>query len=152
MYTALLASKLPCPIERYTWTKDHVCPKSLFPRAVTSNPTNIIPMPKRLNHARGNLKFTDKWNGGVIKYACDACPHPGYCRGAGVVSGSGFMPPDVFKGEIARSVLMSIAKYPKMSEKISDEVLDYETAIKWDRLYPATDQRLVDGDLPIGPF
>ena len=48
----------------------------------------------------------------------------------------GVVPPDAFKGPIARSVLRSIDKFPKFAEKISNEVLDYDLAIEWDRQFP----------------
>jgi endonuclease I len=105
---------------------------------IANRPTNIIPFPTRLNNARGNKKYTNKWEDGYLVYTCSQCPHPGFCAGAAVISPNGFMPPDVFKGPVARSVLKSIEEYPKFADKISNEVLDYDLAIEWDRRYPLT--------------
>jgi endonuclease I len=136
VWTSFLASKLPCPMNSYTWSKEHCLPKSLFPPVVVNRKHNIIPLPTKINNSRGNRKYTGKWEDGHLVYACKQCPHPGFCAGAGVMSPSGFMPPEVFKGPVARSVLKSIESFPKMAEKISEEVLDYGTAIEWDRRYP----------------
>jgi endonuclease I len=103
---------------------------------VVNNPDNIIPFPRRLNNARGNRKYIDKINDGYLVYSCDSCPNPGFCSGAGFISASGFVPPESLKGPVARSVLKGIMKHPKFTEKISDEVLDYDLAIQWDRQYP----------------
>lgn len=136
VWTSYLASKLPCPLSSLMWSKEHVLPKSLFPPVIVNKPYNIIPLPTKINNARRSLRYTNKWEDGYLVYACKHCPHPGFCAGAGVISPSGFMPPDVFKGPIARSVLKGIENYPKLTEKISQEVLDYDLAIEWDRRYP----------------
>lgn len=135
-FTSWLASRMPCHPIYLTWTKEHVLPKSLFPKVITSDPRNIVPMPKELNQARGNRAFTEQWENGYLKYACKDCPHPGFCRGAAVISPQGVHPPTLFKGIIARSVLHSVGKYPKFAEKINEEVLSLDTAIKWDSMYP----------------
>lgn len=136
LWTAYLASKLPCPLSGYSVSREHVIPKSLFPPVVTNRSQNIIPMPRRLNNIRGNRKYTENWKDGYLVYSCDSCPSPGFCRGAGVVSPEGFVPPESLKGVIARSVLKSIEEFPSFAEKIDSEVLDYNTAIKWDREHP----------------
>lgn len=138
VWTSYLASRLPCPLSTYTFSREHVLPKSLFPRVITSDPDNIIPMPTKLNNARGNRPFTNKWQDGYLVHGCVGCPHVGFCRGASVIGENGVVPPDAYKGPIARSVLKMIENYPKFSEKISDEVLDYDTAIEWDRRHPMT--------------
>lgn len=138
LFTNYLALRLPCPMSSYTWSREHIVPRSLFPRVVTENPDNIIPMPTKLNNARGNRKYTNRWEDGYMVYACKSCPYPGFCAGAGVISPEGFMPPDNLKGPIARSVLKSIEKFPKLAAKINNEVLDYDTAIQWDRQFPMT--------------
>jgi endonuclease I len=50
------------------------------------------------------------------------------------------MPPDVFKGPIARSVLKNIDKFPSLAKQLDEEVLDYDLAIEWDRRYPMSVQ------------
>lgn len=138
VWTSYLASKLPCPLSSLSWSKEHCLPKSLFPPAIVNRRDNIIPLPVKINNARGNRRYTNKWEDGYLVYSCPSCPHPGFCAGSGVISPNGFVPPDVFKGPVARSVLNSIEHFPKFAEKINDEVLNYDTAIEWDRRYPMT--------------
>lgn len=135
-WTSYLASRIPCPLPSYTFTREHVLPKSRFPRVVVEDPRNIIPMPKTLNHARGNGPYTAESLDGCMVYACKSCPVPGYCRGSGVLSPEGFNPPDVLKGPVARSVLYSVAKHPHFADKIDKEVLSINTAIDWDSKFP----------------
>lgn len=137
VWTSFLASRMPCPLGGYSWTKEHVAPKSLFPPIVAKSPENIIPFPAKLNHGRGNRKYTSKWDeDGYLLYACQYCPHPGYCRGAAIVTKDGVVPPDPFKGPIARSVLKTVERFPKYATLLNDDVLDYNTAMEWDRRYP----------------
>lgn len=136
LWTSYLASKLPCPMSMYSFSREHVLPRSLFPPVVTDRPDNIIPLPSKINNARGNRPYTSKWRDGRLVYACEGCVSAGFCPGAAVVSESGVSPPEPFKGPIARSVLKSIDRFPKFAEKIDSEVLSYDTAIEWDRLYP----------------
>lgn len=140
VWTSFLASRLPCPISMYSFSKDHVLPKSLFPRVIVEDPQNIIPLPTKINNSRGNRPYTNKWRDGYMVYGCNGCPNAGFCQGAGVMTEKGMMPPKPFKGPIARSVLKMIEKYPKFAEKINDEVLDYNVAREWDRMYPMTVQ------------
>jgi endonuclease I len=113
-------------------------PKSLFPRVVTENPNNIIPLPTKINNARGNRPYTNKIEGGYLVYTCKSCPYPGFCQGAAVMSEKGMVPPNQFKGAIARSVLKGVDKFPAFAEKIQNEVLDLDIAIEWDRRFPMT--------------
>lgn len=136
LWTTYLASTLPCPPPSYTFTREHVLPKSLFPRVVTSNHDNIIPLPSSLNNARGNRKYTNRIDGGYLAYACKSCPTAGFCSGAMVITEEGVVPPDVFKGPIARSVLRSVDKYPQFAKDIDRLVLDLETATEWNRRFP----------------
>jgi hypothetical protein len=136
VWTSFLASKLPCPLESYTWSKEHVLPKSLFPQVMVNNRDNIIPLPTKINNGRGNRKYTNKFQDGHIVYTCTKCPFPGYCRGAAIIGPDGVILPEPFRGPVARSVLRSIEKFPKFAEKISKEVLDYDVAIELDRRYP----------------
>lgn len=136
VWTSYLASRLPCPIPAYTFTREHVLPKSLFPRVVVEDPRNIVPMPQKLNHARGNAPYTADFRDGYMVYGCQSCPMPGYCRGCGVQNPDGFNPPDVLKGPIARSVLHAVGKYPRFAHKIDKEVLRIDTAIDWDSKFP----------------
>lgn len=137
VFTGYLASKLPCHPHYLTWSREHVFPKSIIPnRNVTEDPRNIIPMPNNINHARSNYPYTEMWKGGYLRYSCSNCPHPGFCRASMIISPDGAHPPDVFKGPIARSVLYSVGKHPKLSEVIDSKVLDLNTAIQWDRNFP----------------
>lgn len=136
-FIGYLASKLPCPPRSLTWSREHVIPKSIIPnRIVTEDPRNILPMPKPINNARSNMPYTEEWKDGYLKYSCPSCPHPGFCRGAMLLSPKGAFPPDLWKGPIARSVLYSVGKHPKLTETIHKQVLDLNTAIKWDRMFP----------------
>ena len=136
VWTSFLATRLPCPPQSYTWSREHVLPKSLFPPAVTNTKHNIIPLPTMINQSRGNKAYHRQWEDGRMVYTCKSCPTPGFCQGAAVITSKGMLPPPPFRGPIARSVLKSIELFPKFAEKIDTEVLDYETAILWDRLYP----------------
>lgn len=138
VWTSFLASRLPCPLNCLSWSKEHVAPKSLFPPVIVNHKDNIIPFPVRLNNARGNRPYTNTINGGYLAYSCAGCPNPGFCRGAAIITKDGVVPPDVFKGPVARSVLKNIENFPKFAEKINEEVLDYDLAIEWDRRYPIT--------------
>jgi endonuclease I len=150
VWTSYLASRLPCPLPAYTFTKEHVLPKSLFPRVVVDDPRNIIPMPKALNNGRSNFPYTAEWQDGSTVYACGSCPMPGYCRGGGVLSTGGFHPPDVLKGPVARSVLYSVGKHPRFASKIDKEVLRIDTAIEWDSKFPMSNaERLYVNSLNI---
>ena len=135
-WTSYLASRLPCPLPAYTFSKEHVLPKSLFPRVVVEDPRNIIPMPTKLNNARSNFPYSADWRDGHVVYACKSCPLPGYCRGAMIQNPTGFNPPDALKGPVARSVLYSVGKYPRFAQKIDKEVLRIDTAIDWDSRFP----------------
>ena len=135
-WTSYLASRLPCPIPSYTFSKDHVAPKSLFPKVVVDDPRNIVPMPTKLNNVRGNRPFTADWQDGYMVYSCKSCPCVGPCRGAAVLSTSGLLPPDTYKGPVARSVLHLVGKYPQYSDKVNEQVLNLDTAIEWDSKFP----------------
>jgi len=137
VWTAYLASRLPCHPTYLTWSREHVIPKSVIP-SLANDPRNIIPMPMVTNNARGNRPYTDDWENGSLVYACSNCPHPGFCAGAAVMTPSGLHPPNAFKGPIARSVLYSVGEHPKLSELINDRVLNIDTAIKWDSHFPMT--------------
>lgn len=136
LWTSYLAAKLPCPLSSYSFTRDHIAPKSLFPTA--EDPRNILPMPANLNHARGNRPFTSAWKDGLLVRSCEDCPCPGFCAGAAVLGPTGMNPPDVYKGPIARSVLYQMAKYPVLAGKFDKQVLDWQTAIEWDSRFPMT--------------
>ena len=136
-FTSYLAGRIPCQPLYYQWSREHVIPKSILPnKVITENPHNIIPMPRELNTARSNRPYTIQWRDGYMKYACEKCPHPGYCRGSIVISPDGVHPPDYLKGPIARSVLYSVDTYPKYAPLINQKVLSIDTAIRWDHLYP----------------
>ena len=138
LWSAYFARRLPCPQSAYSFSKEHVAPKSLFPAAVAHSPGNIIPFPQRLNNARGARKYTSHWKDGYVFYACRACPAPGHCGGSMVISPHGVHPPQIYKGPIARSVLRTMCKFPSMKDKLHEEVLDLDLAIEWDRKYPMT--------------
>ena len=132
---------MPCHPLHTVWSREHVIPTSIHPnKMVTQSHHNIIPMPKRLNNARGNRPYTGKKAEGFVIYACDSCPTPGMCRAAAVVTPSGVIPPDIFKGPIARSVLRSVGDFPAMYDVINKKVLDIDTAIEWDSNFPMSVQ------------
>jgi endonuclease I len=136
-FTSYLASKIPCNPLYYTWTREHVIPKSIISnRRITEDPRNIIPMPRKLNNHRSNRPYTTRWTDGYLVYACDNCPHPGFCRGSMVLSEHGAHPPDILKGPIARSVLYTIDQYPQYARDITMKVLTYKTAMLWNDIYP----------------
>lgn len=138
--TTYLASRLPCHHLYYDWSREHVIPKSLrLPRNITEHPRNIIPMPKLLNNKRGNRPYTAEFKDGYVAYACTNCPAPHFCSGASVISPAGVHPPNAFKGLIARSVLYSAFEHPSMARQIGEQVLDLDTAIKWDRIFPESE-------------
>jgi endonuclease I len=137
LFTSYLASRLPCPHHSIVWSKEHVIPKSIITnKRVTEHPRNILPMPRSINNARGNRPYTADWKDGYAKYSCPSCPYPGFCRGAMLISPEGAHPPDLWKGPIARSVLFSVNKHPSLTRKINDKVLNLDTALKWDHLFP----------------
>lgn len=135
LWTAYLSSRLPCHPSHLTWTREHVIPKSVIP-GIAGDPRNIIPLPREINNARGVLPYTDDFENGVIVRSCHQCPNPGHCIGSAVITPSGVNPPSAFKGPIARSVLYSVAQHPKLTEFIHENILDIDTAIKWDSRYP----------------
>lgn len=137
VWTSYLASNLPCHPLYVDWTREHVIPKSVLP--ISHNPRNIIPLPKQLNHARGNRPYTQESKDGYVTYACTKCVQPGFCRGSALVTPEGVNPPDTFKGPIARSVLYSAFRYPQFAEEINDKVLNLDTAIEWDSHFPMTE-------------
>jgi len=139
LWTGYLVSQVPCHPLHLTWSREHVIPKCLTPnKNITEDPRNIIPLPRAINNARGHSRYTDKWDGGQVVHACPTCPTPGFCRGSAIITPNGIVPPDTFKGPIARSVLYSIGAHPKFAPTINDQVLDLETAIKWDSVFPMT--------------
>lgn len=136
-FTSYLASRIPCNPLHYTWTREHVIPKSIISnRRVTEDPRNIIPMPRKLNNARSNRPYSTNWKDGYLVYGCDNCPLPGFCRASMVLSPQGAHPPDFLKGPIARSVLYSIGRYPQYAKDITTKVLTYDTAVMWNMTYP----------------
>lgn len=137
VFTTYLASRLPCHPLYLDWSREHVIPQSLMR---SPGPRNIIPLPKPLNQARGNRPYTDDFKDGYVTYSCSNCPHPGYCAGSAIISPSGINPPNAFKGLVARSVIEMAFKYPHLMQDINDNVLNIDTAIKWDRMYPMTEQ------------
>lgn len=58
------------------------------------------------------------------------------CSGRGRITGYGFVPPDLYKGQISRAVLYMADKYPEYHDKIFDRVLSLETALKWNETFP----------------
>lgn len=64
---------------------------------------------------------------------------PGYCPGASVISPEGVHPPNDYKGLIARSVIFSAFNNPSYAREIDAKVLNLNTAIKWDRMFPMSD-------------
>lgn len=139
LWTAALAARLPCHPLYLDWTREHVVPKSIVK---LNDFRNIVPLPRKLNQARGNRPYTNDYEDGYFVYACENCPNPGFCQGVMVMSPSGAHPPNAFKGPIARSVLHTAFKYPSMAKTVHESVLDINTAIEWDRKFPATEDEL----------
>lgn len=145
LWTSYLSSQLPCHPSYVTWSREHVIPTSIIAnRTVTQHHQNIIPMPKRMNNARGNRPYTKGKlsETGYTVRACDACLHSGSCLADIVVTPSGVIPSELFKGPIARSVLRSLEKYPMFYHDITEKVLDAETALEWNSRYPPSVQEI----------
>lgn len=140
-FAAYLASKLPCHPSYVTWSREHVIPKSILPRNITSDPRNILPLPKHLNNARSNLPYTNEWKDGYL-VRCSNCPNPGFCSGSMIINPSGANPPDAWKGPIARSVLYSVARYPHISDTVNDKVLNLKIALEWDKKFPLSNAEI----------
>jgi endonuclease I len=138
-WVSYMVNRMPCPITSYSMSKEHVAPKSLFPSVLVNDKHNIIPMPARLNNHRGRRPYTKLWEDGYAVYSCENCATPGFCRGAGLSSVSGIFPPDLYKGPIARSVLYNNMKFPALSQKLNDKVLDLRVAQEWNLKYPMSD-------------
>ena len=138
-WTAYLASNMPCHPNYLTWSRQDVIPRPFFNnRNITEDPRNIIPMPMQLNNIREMQPFVDTYDEGRVIYSCSRCPNPGICKGSAILSSMRMIPPDIFKGPIARSVLYSATKHPKIAETIDKKVLNIETAIQWDSKFPMT--------------
>lgn len=125
----------PCPNVR--WTCEHVVPRSLI--AEHNDLHNLILLPDRLNHARSNYPYIQNSTDNNHK-SIPPCSQPDcQCEGRGVlVSKHLFIPPDRFKGQIARAVLCMDQKYPHRHDVIHNRVLDLGLAHDWDLQFPAT--------------
>lgn len=143
------------PCSHIQWTCEHVVPKSLFREH--NDLHNLILFPYSLNNARSNFPYVDSIPSNMstkIVYPCVSahcdCPWKGK-----LVSRQSFIPPDMWKGMIARSVLYMKDKYPWHEKMIQTKVLAFDTALEWDHEFPATPPeqewnqiiQMVQGDL-----
>lgn len=53
----------------------------------------------------------------------------------GKVSRNGFVPPDAWKGVLAKAVMDMIRRYPHYQKVIDTKVMDLSVARKWSKLY-----------------
>lgn len=137
-----LLNSIPCQDQTITWNREHILPRSLFPRSISEAPGNFILLPDRLNSARSNFKYTDS-SGGKQILPCKSCPHPETCPLIGYSSPGGFHPPDLFKGLIARSVLTSVRKHSEHAGFVHNRGLDLGVAEAWDSEFPVTKEELL---------
>lgn len=119
--------QLPC---KYEMTKEHVIPKSILPRNITSQSHNIIGLPARLNNKRSNLKYVESQLPGIPIWPCKECRNPS-CRLMGKLNKEGFTPPDIYKPVIGASVLRSMYNNPFIVEVVHNDVLDLGLALEW---------------------
>lgn len=135
------AQRLDFPCNNVQWTCEHVVPRSLI--AEHNDLHNLILLPGRLNNARSNYPYIhDSGLDKTIQKIIWPCFNKGcHCNTTGtLVSKRLFIPPDLFKGMIARSVLFMDEKYPHHHDLIHKKVLDLGVASMWDCMFPATKQ------------
>lgn len=91
-----------------------------------------------MNNARSSIKYVDKVNtNGKPIYACECYQNCTTCTGKAIMTKDGFVPPDIWKGQIARAVLYMATKYPKYYNRIDKEVLDLGLAMVWNAKFPS---------------
>jgi len=136
------------------WTCEHVIPKSMIREH--NDLHNLILLPARINNARSNFKYIqglghdDIYKSNLTLKEVVSCGKlcDISCKmKAKSVSNKFFMPPDLFKGMIGRSVLQMTEKYPYHKNLVNKCVLDLGVASIWDYYYPATIDEMIWNDI-----
>lgn len=134
------AQRLDFNCSNVQWTCEHVVPRSLITEH--NDLHNLIMFPGSLNNARSNYPYINNNDfNSTIKTIWPCFNKECGCNTTGtLVSKQLFIPPDLFKGRIARSVLFMDEKYPHHHDLIHKKVLNLEVASMWDDMFPATQQ------------
>ena len=156
--------RLPhCP-DTPDWTCEHVVPRSLFPKnessRVVNDLNNLLLFPKYLNNMRSSLRYSEspKVQGEQVSLksikACQStylycvhCPLKGQINKDLATNETVFVPPAMWKGQIARAVIEMSKKYPRYKTMINTKVLRLQTAHEWDMLYPMSEVERVWKDI-----
>ena len=133
-----LVRQIRCPVNEITWTCEHVVPRSYINnKSVVNDPRNLILLPQTLNTARSNLSMTDS----LVKFKPVCACRNNYCINTKLtcpsrayVSKEGFVPPDMWKGVVARSILSMVETYPEHYSAINKS-LHIPLAKEWDMMY-----------------
>lgn len=126
------------------WTCEHVVPRSLVREHDDMH--NLILFPARMNHLRANKKYSElpfDLVGQPLRMSRIPSCHPcqcsqNRCKACGWNHNDFFVPPDYWKGVIARSTMYMAQKYPRYQQLIHNRVLDVGTATLWDMHFPPT--------------
>lgn len=141
---------------RIQWTCEHVVPKSLIREHGDLH--NLILLPARVNHMRSNYKYIEKNNtdyglvhtGHANQKTIPVCEYCKKCQDnhhGRLISNRLFVPPTMWKGMIARSVLRMCEKYPHHRRLIHSQVLDLNVASMWNYYHPATEDHVIWDDM-----
>lgn len=131
------AQRLDLPCKNVQWTCEHVVPRSLIMEH--NDLHNLILLPSRLNNARSNYPYINNRLNETSRIIWPCFNKGCHCNTTGkLISKHLFVPPDLFKGMIARSVLFMDEKYPHHHDLIHKRVLDLGVASMWDTMHPAT--------------
>ena len=134
------------------WSCEHVVPKSIMRHEGVNDMHNLVLLPMQINSVRSSWKYSDDddlMGNGTVRFV----PSCGQCSGCkcdmvgklwkGHRNGSSvFIPPGIWRGSLARAVMTMSAKYPSYSDVIYEKVMDPKTALRWNRLYPPTEDHL----------
>lgn len=127
------------------WTCEHVVPKSLIREHDDMH--NIILLPATINNMRSNYKYIENlYMDGLQNSSmqtrrvssCSLCSQPQCTLTGRLYSNRLFIPPNLWKGQIARSALMMVKKYPHHRLLINNHVIDLSTALLWNYYFPPT--------------
>lgn len=124
-----------------TWSCEHVVPRSMLRglNQIADDPHNLVIFPTKLNNARSSLKYVPAYCHDKFKCVCPCDPKcANKCVACGHVSKTGFTPPDLWKGQIARAALNMVKEYPQLEQGVFDRVIDKHVAEQWNSSYPAT--------------
>lgn len=129
------------PCHNVRWTCEHVVPRSLI--AEHDDLHNLILLPDRLNHARSNYPYIQNSTLPGRIQTIPPCFHSECdCYITGSLVSKRFIPPDLFKGKIARSILYMEKKYPHHHDLIHNKVLNLDVAFMWDSMFPTTEEEI----------